>query len=106
VNLLDHASVTDVACGDAQVAGVPQPPHWVLGSQAVDVVVSIPHDTGIAAVCAVDASGTHDTAFVIDAAARTVTLPSVALDNDTPMRLFVLAINDDVRAQVDADAAL
>ena len=74
-------------------------------SQAVDVVVSIPDDAGIAAVFSVDASGTHDAAFVVDAAARTVTLPAVALDNDTPTRLFVLATTDDVRAQVDADAA-
>jgi hypothetical protein len=105
VNLFADTRVTDVACGTAQVAGVPAPPHWVLGSQSVDVVVSIPDDMGIATVFSVDENGTHDAAFVVDTAARTVTLPAVAVDNDTPTRLFVLAGDDAVRAQVDVDAA-
>jgi hypothetical protein len=105
INLFTSSGVTDTACGAAQVAGVPAPPHWVLGSQALDVTVSVPADVAVADVFAVDAAGAHDTPFRLDAAARTVTLPGVGLDNDTLTRLFVIATRPDVRAQVDADAA-
>lgn len=102
INLFATTSVTDVNCGLAQVAGVPAPPHWILGSQQPDVVVDIPADVGVADVFAVAADGVVDVSARFDRAARTVTIPAVGLDNDTPVRLFVLAADVDVRARVAA----
>lgn len=111
INLFAASTVTDAACAAAQGTGLIPPPHWVLGSQATDVVVRVPDDLRVAssrAVFAVEAGGTVDAAavaddVVVDHAARTVTLRGVGLDNDAPVRLFVLAADEDTRAAVDAD---
>jgi hypothetical protein len=106
ISLFAEQTVTDAVCAAAQGTGVPAPPHWVLGSQQTDIVVDLPEDLPLRALFAVDATGTHDVAtFVIDPATRRVTLRGVGLDNDTPVRLFVLAADEDLRAVVDADVA-
>jgi hypothetical protein len=100
INLFATTSVTDVNCGLAQVAGVPAPPHWILGSQQPDVVVDIADEAGVADVFAVEAGGVVDVDARFDRAARTVTIPAVGLDDDTPVRLFVLAADAAVRGRV------
>lgn len=69
-------------------------------SQEPDIVVDIPADVGVADVFLVSPTGVVDVDAVFDVAQRTVTLPRVALDNTTPTRLFVLAGDADVRADV------
>ncbi len=87
----------------AWVAARPASLRWMAQRHRSSTVAG--DDTGITTVFSVGENGTHDAAFVVDTAARTVTLPAVAFDNDTPTCLFVLAGDDAVRTQVEVDAA-
>lgn len=89
------AKPTDVACNTATSAAAV--PRWKFAAQTLAVEVSIPNDFGVAEVFEITADGPKDFTSIA-ASGRTLTLSSVALDEATPVRLFVIARTKEVRA--------
>lgn len=77
------------------------PPHWIFSSQSPDIALPVPADMALAEVFEVSLEGKlQDARWRLDPATRELTLPAVALSNDVPVRLFVLAASPDVRARM------
>lgn len=103
INLAWEAEVTDIAC--AQALFHPEtPPHWILADQRVDVDVVVPTDQAVVDVFEVTAGlEIAEVSYGLDTEGRRVVVPNVHLDNDVPVRLFVLAASETVRAEVAAN---
>lgn len=102
INILADQWPTDVSCASAQSTGVPAPPHFVLASQTPWVHAKVPMDFGVYEAFEVRNGQILDLAYGADPATRTVSFDQVSLDNGNPARLFVIAANPDVRAEVAA----
>jgi hypothetical protein len=101
INLAVATAPTDVSCGAALVSEA-LVPHWVLAASAPDVVVQIPDDFGVADVFELTDREVLDPSFGVAVDGRELTLQAVALSNDVPVRLIVLAADDAVRDAVRA----
>jgi hypothetical protein len=100
INLLAEKKPDDLGCQAARV-GVGKAPHWVLGDQAPTVTVGVPSDFGVVEAFEVQDRQTLDAPVSVDAPAREIRLPAVALSNETPVRLFVLAKDAALRGEVE-----
>lgn len=97
--------VDDPACLRA-IFDPENPPHWIFGDQTVDVWVDVAADQGVVDVFELTLDGRIvDAAYSADADERTVRLHDVALSNALPIRLYVLAADDGIRAEVAERAA-
>lgn len=108
VNISVVRAPTDVLCGAAFLSEATVP-HWVLADVAPDVVLEIPDDFGVAELFEVAVDGdvfdpaarlTRDADFPVLVDGRRVTLQGVALSNERPVRLVVLAADEAVRGEV------
>jgi hypothetical protein len=101
---IDFANApTDVAC--AAVATESMVPHWTLNSIAPTVRVQVPQDLGVADVFEVLDGAVIDPSAPWALAQRELRFEGVALSNDTPVRLIVLASSNDLRSEVAAAMA-
>ncbi|MCA9297776.1 MAG: hypothetical protein KDA28_01845, partial [Phycisphaerales bacterium] len=79
------------------------PPHWVLAEQETTVTVQMPGGSAVTDVFEITLDGdVVDAAHWTDSDARALQLRNVELSQDVPVRLFVLAADADVRAEVVA----
>jgi hypothetical protein len=99
INLSVQKAPTDILCGAAFVSEATVP-HWVLKDQTLDMVVDVPDDFAVRDVFEVTADSAKDLAFSYVVAGRAFTVSDVVLSNAVPVRLFVLAADADVRAEV------
>ena len=96
-NVVDYVSCIEWLFDDVD------PPAWIFSQQEVEVTVAIPGDIGVTEVFEVRLDRTTaDSDWISDAGSRKIRLPGVAISNERPVRLFVLAANPSVRAAVDA----
>ena len=101
VSLNTTAGPTDLGCGT--VLSEAAVPHWTWALSTQDLSISVPGDFGVREVFEVSPAGITDAAGVSTAVAgRTLTLSGVAIGADVPVRLFVLARTDALRARVAA----
>jgi hypothetical protein len=103
INLAVTTAPTDVACAGGFISEM-LVPHWILSDQDVDVHLPIPADFGVLEVFEVTRGATADPDFSVTVAGRTIDLENVRLSNAVPVRLFVLAMDEGVRAEVLAAA--
>ncbi len=103
INLAWEEEVTDLLC--AQALFHPEtPPHWVLAEQQLDIEVGVPADQAVVDVFEVTTGlQIAEVPYRVDPDGRRLLLPSVDLDNDVPVRLFVLASTEAVREEVAAN---
>jgi len=73
---------------------------WQLATQTVDVAVDLPPDLGLADVFEVEDATVHDAASPPFRVGRTVHLPAIAIDDATAGRIFVLAADPALRADI------
>jgi hypothetical protein len=77
---------------------------WVFASAQPDIIATIPDDVSVSEVFEVLPSAPYTAEFSgYTVAGRKLTLPAVALSNDMPIRLFVLAQSSAVRARVTTE---
>lgn len=77
-------------------------PHWVLADVTTDVTVTIPDDFAVADLWEVVDGAVVPVAEAAFARGRELTIPGVALSNDRPYRMFVLARTADVADRMRA----
>lgn len=93
--------VDDLACLEMLLDLVV--PHWLLNDVTTDLDVAVPPDFAVADAFEVGLDLTvQSPAYSIDAATRTVQFPDLALSNDVPVRLLVVAADADVRTETAA----
>lgn len=102
INIKAVETVDDVMCALANTED--KVPHWVFDSVAPDVVFSVPEDFGVADVFEVGATTSDFGSYHV--AGREVTLRSVELNNELPVRLFVFAASSELRQRVEAAMVL
>lgn len=98
---VDVATKVDDALCLAKYLGEQSVPHWTVKSIAPSFSVRVPDDMGVFEAFEVEPQKVTPTA--IGVAGREVTFSAVPLDNATPVRVYVLAANPQVRPQVLAD---
>ncbi len=81
-------------------------PHWQLQDIVTDLQVAVPADFEVVDVFEVGLDlAVHTPAYHVDPQARRVHLDDVSLSNDMPVRLLVIAADNDVRAEAAAELA-
>jgi hypothetical protein len=106
INLAVETAPTDANCLTGPFIGEANVPHWILGSQTLDVSVEIPTDFGVEEVFEVVAGQIVEVpSGTVSVSGRTLTVSGIGLDNDAPARVFVLAANADVRTKMAAAGA-
>jgi hypothetical protein len=108
INITSTRAPTDIGCGAAFLFELTVP-HWVLGTITPDISLQIPDDFGVAEMFEVAVDGdvfdpasrvVRDLDMPFRVEGRTITLEGVALSNEAPARLFVMAADDAVRSDV------
>jgi hypothetical protein len=103
LNLAVEHAPTDVACGGGFISEL-LVPHWILGEQFVDVLVPVPEDIGIVEIFEVERGAVPDPDFGITVEGRVISFQDVHFTDEVPVRLVVLAADEDLRSAV-LDAA-
>ena len=98
---VEEGKPTDDLCMQATLGFEPAP-HWRLQQRTVSVSVTVPADLAVAEVFEVLPGSTVEIPYRVDAAARSVTFDGLALSDDQPVRLLVLAASAGVRSAVTA----
>lgn len=101
IGLATSAAPSDVGCAASFIAES-WVPHWVLADQSLRVEVTVPADLGVVDVFEMTPDGVADLAAPPAVDGRAFVLEGVEVGNDRPVRLFVLASHDGVRADVAA----
>jgi hypothetical protein len=101
VNLAVATAPTDLGCGTALVAEA-LVPHWILAASAPNVGVRVPDDFGVVDAFEITDREVLDLDFSLAVSGRVVTLESVALSNEVPVRLIVLAADRGLRGAIAA----
>jgi hypothetical protein len=108
INLEHTSAPTDVGCAAAFLTEA-LVPHWVLADQLVDVTVDVPDDLAVHELfeVLVDDSGEQvvPAPYAVTVSGREITIADLPLSNDVPVRILVLATNENVAAEVAADLA-
>lgn len=90
--------ITDAICLEGELIPERQP-HWEFIDQTLDVFVDVPADFAVTDVFEITLDGAVvDAPFTTNLDDRIVRIDDVPLDQDVPVRLFVLAPNDEARA--------
>ncbi len=101
INLAHDAAPSDEACLEAQLGTAPVP-HFELVARRVSVRLPVPDDVRVADVYEVTADGPRDLVFPLLRQGRELEIADIALDTETPVRLFVLAADPALRQQTAA----
>lgn len=103
INLATVQTVDDQACIEWLIADLPQP-HWILDAQTPEIRVPIPAAMPLVEVFELTLQGeVVDAEWAVDEDAREAVLPAVELSHELPVRLFVIAAQESVRAQVASE---
>jgi hypothetical protein len=98
------AKKVDDTCNALKYVSESSVPHWVLAPHSPTVTVTVPADFGVAELFEVRGRQiVSPLPYGTQINGRQLAIQNVSLDNQTPVRLFVLAGNAQVRAQVAKD---
>lgn len=97
IDIQVEVAVDDVACYTG-VTTEEDIPHWIFASAAPSISVKIPSDFSMKDLFEVRPGGVEDAGATLQG--RTLTLPAVALGNQRPVRLFVIASEASARDAV------
>lgn len=104
INLNHAAAPDDVSCNTNKYISESAVPHWVLNDYAPTVELAVPEDVGLYEIFEVTNGTTPDPSMPVVIDGRTVRLEGIPLSNAEPARLYVFAMNPDVRGRVGAAA--
>lgn len=104
INLSHTSAPDDIACLTSFISE-DSVPHWILAPQTLDVFVDVPADQGVVEVFEIEAGALIDVDEPVSVSGRQIRIDALELDNETPVRLLVLAAHEDVRDQVEAELA-
>lgn len=102
LNTNTTSSVTDALC--LRNALFPEEvPHWTFGETEARVTVRLAPEQRLTDLFEVGLDGLlHEAQWYSDAEARTVTIEAIAMSNEAPARLFVLAGDRELRREIEA----
>jgi hypothetical protein len=99
INHLHTAEPDDISCLRANISES-SVPRWVLDDVETNINIAVARDFGVVDVFEVTASAIVDADYRVSE--RTLTLPNIGLSNRVPVRLFVLARDEELRAEIEA----
>jgi len=97
------AKKVDDTCNALKYVSELSVPHWILASHSPTVTLTVPADLGVADLFEVVGRQVVSLPYATQVSGRELVIQGVPLDNQTPVRLFVLAESGQVRAQVAKD---